>query len=121
MRTAGGADVVHPFEERVRALLASEPQIIWEAGGAAQCDLWFPPRKIPLEDGTARLLHPVSPCSVGMEGKGIGPRSRWRKHCDQGVDHPRSHRTQPTEVVVGSVVEVVSVPLIDLPAGGDPM
>jgi hypothetical protein len=23
---------------------------------AAQCDLWFPPRKIPLEDGTDRLL-----------------------------------------------------------------
>ena len=26
------------------------------AGDAAQCDLWFPPRQIPLEDGTARLL-----------------------------------------------------------------
>ncbi len=25
-------------------------------GDAAQCDLWFPPRKIPLEDGTAKLL-----------------------------------------------------------------
>src|SRR5215207_6832522 len=28
----------------------------WAAGDAAQCDLWFPPRKIPLEDGTAKLL-----------------------------------------------------------------
>jgi hypothetical protein len=28
----------------------------WEPGDAAQCDLWFPPRKIPLEDGTAKLL-----------------------------------------------------------------
>jgi len=28
----------------------------WEPGDAGQCDLWFPPRKIPLEDGTARLL-----------------------------------------------------------------
>lgn len=28
----------------------------WEPGHAAQCDLWFPPRRIPLEDGTARLL-----------------------------------------------------------------
>ena len=28
----------------------------WLAGDAAQCDLWFPPRKIGLEDGTARLL-----------------------------------------------------------------
>ncbi|HET7664565.1 MAG TPA: IS21 family transposase [Mycobacterium sp.] len=31
-------------------------RLTWEAGDAAQCDLWFPPRKIPLEDGTARLL-----------------------------------------------------------------
>jgi hypothetical protein len=30
--------------------------LTWAAGDAAQCDLWFPPRKIPLEDGTARLL-----------------------------------------------------------------
>jgi transposase len=31
-------------------------RLVWEAGDAAQCDLWFPPKKIPLEDGTARLL-----------------------------------------------------------------
>lgn len=31
-------------------------RLVWEAGDAAQCDLWFPPRKIPLEDGSARLL-----------------------------------------------------------------
>ena len=31
-------------------------RLVWEPGDAAQCDLWFPPRKIPLEDGTARLL-----------------------------------------------------------------
>jgi len=31
-------------------------RLSWEPGDAAQCDLWFPPRKIPLEDGTARLL-----------------------------------------------------------------
>jgi hypothetical protein len=28
----------------------------WESGDAARCDLWFPPRKIPLEDGTAGSL-----------------------------------------------------------------
>jgi hypothetical protein len=28
----------------------------WMAGDAAQCDLWFPPKKIPLEDGTSSLL-----------------------------------------------------------------
>jgi hypothetical protein len=31
-------------------------RIVWAPGDAAQCDLWFPPRKIPLEDGSARLL-----------------------------------------------------------------
>lgn len=31
-------------------------RISWVAGDAAQCDLWFPPRKVPLEDGTTRLL-----------------------------------------------------------------
>jgi transposase len=83
-----------PFEARVRALLADDPdlpatviaervgwtgsitwfrqnvkrlrpeqrridptdRLVWEPGDAAQCDLWFPPRKIPLEDGTTRLM-----------------------------------------------------------------
>ena len=31
-------------------------RLTWSPGDAAQCDLWFPPRKIPLEDGPARLL-----------------------------------------------------------------
>jgi transposase len=31
-------------------------RLVWESGDAAQCDLWFPPRKIPLEDGSAKLL-----------------------------------------------------------------
>src|SRR3954462_12800735 len=31
-------------------------RLTWAAGDAAQCDLWFPPSKIPLEDGTAKLL-----------------------------------------------------------------
>ncbi|ALJ18419.1 IS21 family transposase [Microbacterium sp. No. 7] len=31
-------------------------RLSWAAGDAAQCDLWFPPRKIPLEDGTTALL-----------------------------------------------------------------
>ncbi len=32
---------------------------VWDGvqpGELAQCDLWFPPRKIPLEDGTTKLL-----------------------------------------------------------------
>jgi transposase len=31
-------------------------RLTWSPGDAAQCDLWFPPRRIPLEDGTAKLL-----------------------------------------------------------------
>ena len=31
-------------------------RITWSPGDAAQCDLWFPPRKIPVEDGTTKLL-----------------------------------------------------------------
>ncbi|GAA1143143.1 IS21-like element ISMbo1 family transposase [Kribbella jejuensis] len=31
-------------------------RIVWAPGDAAQCDLWFPPRRIPLEDGAAKLL-----------------------------------------------------------------
>jgi hypothetical protein len=30
--------------------------LTWAPGDAAQCDLWLPPRKIPLEDGTTKLL-----------------------------------------------------------------
>lgn len=31
-------------------------RLVWAPGDAAQCDLWFPPKKIPLEDDTAALL-----------------------------------------------------------------
>jgi len=31
-------------------------RLTWDPGDAAQCDLWFPPKKIPLEDGTTKLL-----------------------------------------------------------------
>ena len=31
-------------------------RLSWAPGDAAQCDLWFPPSKIPLEDATAKLL-----------------------------------------------------------------
>ncbi|WP_157009348.1 IS21 family transposase [Agromyces laixinhei] len=52
------------FRENVRRVRAEvRPQdpadrLSWAAGDAAQCDLWFPPRKIPLEDGS-RVLLPV--------------------------------------------------------------
>jgi len=50
------------FRENVKRLRPEHRRIdpadrlVWEPGDAAQCDLWFPPRKIPLEDGTSRLL-----------------------------------------------------------------
>lgn len=31
-------------------------RLVWAPGDAAQCDLWFPPRRIPLEDGSSTLL-----------------------------------------------------------------
>jgi hypothetical protein len=31
-------------------------RLTWSPGDAAQCDLWFPPSRIPLEDGTRALL-----------------------------------------------------------------
>ncbi len=50
------------FRENVRRLrpeyrpVDPADRLSLAAGDAAQCDLWFPPRKIPLEDGTAALL-----------------------------------------------------------------
>lgn len=50
------------FSENVKRLrpehrpVDPSDRIVWAAGDAAQCDLWFPPRKIPLEDGTTKLL-----------------------------------------------------------------
>ena len=50
------------FRENVRRLRPEHrpvdpaDRLSWAAGDAAQCDLWFPPAKIPLEDGTNVLL-----------------------------------------------------------------
>lgn len=44
------------FREHVRRLrpehhpVDSSDRLIWLAGDAAQCDVWFPPKRIPLED-----------------------------------------------------------------------
>lgn len=52
------------FRDNVRRLrpehrrLDPADRLAWAAGDAAQCDLWFPPQKIPLEDGS-RVLLPV--------------------------------------------------------------
>jgi hypothetical protein len=50
------------FREHVRQLRAEHrpvdpsDRLTWLPGDAAQCDLWFPPKKIPLEDGSTALL-----------------------------------------------------------------
>lgn len=50
------------FREHVRRLrpehrpVDPSDRLTWLPGDAAQCDLWFPPRKIPLEDGSTTLL-----------------------------------------------------------------
>lgn len=50
------------FRENVRRLRPEHrpvdpaDRLTWAPGDAAQCDLWFPPRKIPPEDGKSVLL-----------------------------------------------------------------
>ena len=50
------------FREGVRVLrpqfrpVDPADRLTWDPGDAAQCDLWFPPKKIPLEDGSSKLL-----------------------------------------------------------------
>lgn len=50
------------FRDNVRRLrpdhnpVDPSDRLIWLPGDAAQCDLWFPPKKIPLEDGSKTLL-----------------------------------------------------------------
>ncbi len=52
------------FREHVRRLRPEHfpvdpaDRLTWLPGDAAQCDLWFPPKRIPLEDG-GRALLPV--------------------------------------------------------------
>lgn len=50
------------FRDNVRRLrpehrlVDPSDRLTWLPGDAAQCDLWFPPKRIPLEDSTATLL-----------------------------------------------------------------
>jgi transposase len=52
-------------------------RLTWAAGDAAQCDLWFPPCKIPLEDGSrVSICIAAGACCAdhGVRG-GVGGRS----------------------------------------------
>jgi hypothetical protein len=50
------------FSENVKRLrpehrpIDPADRLTWAPGDAAQCDLWFPPRRIPIEDGATKLL-----------------------------------------------------------------
>jgi hypothetical protein len=50
------------FRDNVRRLrpehrpVDPSDRLTWLPGDAAQCDLWFPPKKLPLEDGSKTLL-----------------------------------------------------------------
>jgi hypothetical protein len=51
-------------------------RLIWLPGDAAQCDLWFPPRKIPLEDGSTVLLPVLAAAWPGPAAADLGQRVR---------------------------------------------
>ena len=58
----GWAGSITWFRDNVRSLrpqyrpVDPSDRLTWLPGDAAQCDLWFPPRRIPLEDGSTVLL-----------------------------------------------------------------
>jgi transposase len=58
----GWAGSITWFRDNVRRLRPEQrrpdpaDRLWWAPGDAAQCDLWFPPKRIPLEDGTSALL-----------------------------------------------------------------
>jgi hypothetical protein len=58
----GWSGSIRWFSENVKRLRPEHrpvdpaDRLTWAPGDAAQCDLWFPPKRIPLEDGSAKLL-----------------------------------------------------------------
>ena len=56
-------------------------RLTWTAGDVAQCDLWFPPRKILLEDGSRALL-PVLVMTCGYSRYTVGRMIPTRKTPD---------------------------------------
>lgn len=75
------------FRENVKRVRAEHRRIdpadrlSWTAGDVAQCDLWFPPRKILLEDGSRALL-PVLVMTCGYSRFTLGRMLPTRKTPD---------------------------------------
>lgn len=69
-RGAGADLAVRRSETEAAIITAIDPayRLTWAAGDAAQCDLWFPPHKIPLEDGTTKLLPVLVITAVAQQG-----------------------------------------------------
>ncbi|OLT40366.1 transposase [Serinicoccus sp. CNJ-927] len=62
-------------------LIDPADRLTWTAGDVAQCDLWFPPRKILLEDGSRALL-PVLVMTCGYSRFTVGRMLPTRKTPD---------------------------------------
>jgi hypothetical protein len=75
------------FRENVRRLrpehrsVDPSDRLTWLPGDAAQCDLWFPPGKIPLEDGSKSLL-PVLVITCAHSRFILGQMIPTRHTCD---------------------------------------
>ena len=82
------------FRDNVRRLrpehLPVDPsdRLVWLPGDAAQCDLWFPPKKIPLEDGSKTLLPVMVITAAHTE------------HAEQDDDREEDLRERHRQVVV---------------------
>jgi hypothetical protein len=51
-------------------------RLSWAAGDVAQCDLWFPPRKILLEDGSDDAVDQCGGDDLVSED--CGPGAEWQ-------------------------------------------
>lgn len=99
-------------------------RLVWEPGDAVQCDLWFPPYRMPLDDGTRSLL-PVLVMTLAysrvMLGLMIPTRKTedlllgmwrllhrlgsvpWRLLWDNESGIGRRHLTEPARVFAGAL------------------
>ena len=80
------------FRDNVRRLrpehrpVDPSDRLTWLPGDAAQCDLWFPPKKIPLEDGSKTLLPVmvITCCALAVHGRPDDPDPAHRRTCCWG-------------------------------------
>ena len=67
------------FSENVKRLrpghhpIDPADRLTWAAGDAAQCDLWLRPRKLPLENGTVKLLPVLVIAAAAVRHRAVDP------------------------------------------------